>query len=268
LLGSFSCKTEACFDDFISPMTNPVYFEDPRSVTEIRVIYINHNVPGAAGGGTVKGFAPQIRVRVNDKWSIIATKAGYIASSNTFIQDGWADVNFGVKYALHRDARKQQLVSAGLTYMAPWGNDRTLQALGDGEINLFLTAGTKVGCHGHFLTSVGGTLPIDTDANSAWAFWSNHYDYQFRKGWYGLAELNWFYWTDGGADALGLTGVEGGDLFNFGSAGAEGSVVTGALGVKYKPNRKTEYGIAWEKPLTDREDVMESRFTADLIFRY
>ena len=67
----------------------------------------------------------------------------------------------------------------------------------------------------------------------------------------------------------GIPGVEGGDLFNFGSTGVAGNdIVTGAIGAKAKPRPWTEVGIAWEFPLTDRRDVLDNRLTADWIIRY
>ncbi|MEN0111602.1 MAG: hypothetical protein AAF805_12855, partial [Planctomycetota bacterium] len=74
LLGCLSCPTEGCFDDFISPMTNPVHFEDPRNVTEVRFIYWQHRVPATALGGNVNLYALQIRARLTDRLSLIATK--------------------------------------------------------------------------------------------------------------------------------------------------------------------------------------------------
>lgn len=50
LLGVF-VPSDCRFDEFISPMTNPVYFEDPRNLTEARVIFLNNQVPGAVLGG-------------------------------------------------------------------------------------------------------------------------------------------------------------------------------------------------------------------------
>ena len=69
-------KTDPCFNDFISPMTNPTYFEDPRNLSELRFIYAHHNVPVAAGGGDVNVFAMQFRARLTEKLSLIATKDG------------------------------------------------------------------------------------------------------------------------------------------------------------------------------------------------
>jgi hypothetical protein len=268
LLGCF-CHTEGCFDDFISPMTNPVFFEDPRNVTELRGVFINHNVPAAAGGGDIQLYAMQIRARLTDRLSLVAGKDGYIVSDNPLIDDGWADVDVGLKYALYRDAASQRLLSVGAAYDMPVGTPRALQAGGDGAFHLYTTGGAQILDHGHWLSALGGIIPADQDANSSFLYWSNHFDYQVRRGWYALMEFNWYHWAVDGDNRLGLTGVEGGDLFNFGSAGVAGNdIVTGAFGVKYKPNRLTELGIAWENPLTDRRDVLEDRLTIDAIFRY
>ncbi|MEM1305113.1 MAG: hypothetical protein AAGG46_09455, partial [Planctomycetota bacterium] len=237
LLGRF-CTTEPCFDDFISPMTNPVFFEDPRNVTELRGIFLQHRVPLTAGGGDIQLYALQIRARLTERLSLVAAKDGYIVSENPVVGDGWADVDIGFKYALIRNARDQRLLSAGVIYDAPFGTPRAQQARGDGEFHLFMTGGTQLGDCGHWLSAFGGLLPVDGDASSSFLYWSNHFDYQVRRGWYAVTEFNWFNYQSGGSNALGLTGVDGGDLFNFGSGGVDGNdIVTGAVGVKYKPNR-------------------------------
>lgn len=268
LLGCF-CQTKGGFDDFISPMTNPVYFEDPRQNTELRTIFLEHKVPNAAGGGNIQLYALQIRARLSDRWTLIAAKDGYVVSTNPLVDDGWSDVDIGLKYTFYRDVKNQTIISGGLVYDAPVGTPRTLMGEGDGEFHYFLSGGTEVFDCGHWISNVGGIMPVDQDFHSTFMYWSNHFDYQVRKGWYAVGEVNWFHWTEGGNDRLELTGIEGGDLFHLGSGGVGGNdFVTGAIGVKYKPNRKTEIGLAYEKPLTDREDVMENRLTFDMIFRY
>lgn len=63
--------------------------------------------------------------------------------------------------------------------------------------------------------------------------------------------------------------VEGLDLANLGSNVVDGNdIVTGAIGVKYKPSPNTEIGFAYEVPLTDRRDILKDRYTIDWIFRY
>ena len=42
LCGGWILPSDHCFDDFISPMTNPVFVEDPRTLTEARLIYLRH----------------------------------------------------------------------------------------------------------------------------------------------------------------------------------------------------------------------------------
>lgn len=266
LLGCF-CESDHCFDDWISPMTNPVFFEDPRTLTELRGIFLQHKVPSTAGGGDVQLYALQIRAALTDRLSLIATKDGYAVSDNPLIADGWADVALGLKYNLIRDAYTQTLLSGGVVYELPVGSHRTQQGNGDGEFHLFLTGGTQVCCDCRVISALGLRLPADQDAESTSMYWSNHVDYHLGRGFYALAEFNWYHWlVDGGG---GVPGVSGGDLFNFGSTGIAGNdIVTGAFGMKYKPSRYYELGLAWENPLTRRRDVMENRLTADLILRY
>ncbi len=87
--------SEHCYSDFISPMTNPVYFEDPRQNTEARAIFINHKIPVVAGNpsGRVQLYAVQIRVRLTENLSLIAVKDGYIVSQSPLLDDGWADLS-------------------------------------------------------------------------------------------------------------------------------------------------------------------------------
>ena len=91
------------FDSFISPMTNLVYFEDPRALTEIRPFFFNHKVPLAAGGGSVQLYGAQIRMRLTENISLIAIKDGYATTSNAILDNGWADIAAGLKFTLLRD---------------------------------------------------------------------------------------------------------------------------------------------------------------------
>ena len=257
-----------CYDNFISPMTNPVYFEDPRTLTEARAIFIHNQIPGAAGGGDLQLFALQIRAALTDKLSLIATKDGYVTSDNPLIEDGWADVALGLKYNLYSDPHKQRLLSAGLTFEFPWGSTQTLQGNGDGMFDIFVSAGTEFGCGYHYLTTTGFLLPADSSVESQMWFWSHHVDHRIGcSKFYWLGEANMYHYLKSGS--AGIDGVEGGDLWSLNSTGVAGStIVTGALGLKYKPSRNMEVGFAWETPLTKNKDVIDNRITADIIFRY
>ncbi|MGI9516008.1 MAG: hypothetical protein ACR2NP_03090 [Pirellulaceae bacterium] len=260
-------RSDHCFGDFISPMTNPVFFEDPRNLTEVRFIFLNHEVPSDAGGGHVRLYALQLRAKLAENLSLIATKDGYINSTNPLIGDGWADISLGLKFNLWKDACCGRMLSTGITYIAPWGSTNSLQGNGDGEFNLFASGGSRLGSRSHWLSAAGWRLPVDTQAASTSLYWSNHFDVQVSQRAYLLTEVNWYHWSNSGTG--GIAGVEGLDLFNLGSEGVTGNdIITGAVGGKFKPSQHTEIGLAYEVPITDRRDIIQNRLTFDLILRY
>jgi hypothetical protein len=92
--------TDPAWAGFISPMTNPVFFEDPRTLTEARFIFIDHQVPALAGGAIppsrLQVLAVQLRAAITEDLSIIATKDGFIFPTGLApLDDGWADVSLG-----------------------------------------------------------------------------------------------------------------------------------------------------------------------------
>jgi hypothetical protein len=256
------------FDDFISPMTNPVYFEDPRTLTEARLIFLDQEVPAKLGGGDVKLTALQLRAAITDRLSFIATKDGYITSSNPLVEDGWSDVSAGLKFNVFKNCEDQRIVSVGATYDMPIGSPQSLQGGKGGSFDLFVTSGIEINGW-HFISTSGIILPSDTNTQSQFSFWSTHFDHRIGcSKLYMLSEFNWYhYLTSGGNTAT--TGVMGGDLFNLGSAGIAGrDFVTGAFGLKYKPNQHVEMGVDWELPLSSNHDLMTNRLTADFIIRF
>ena len=273
LLGGLIQPSDHCFDDFISPMTNPVFFEDPRTLTEARIIFINHRLPNALGGNDVRLIGVQARAAVTDRLSIVAAKDGFIMSDAAgplagVVQDGWADVSLGLKYNLLVDPCCGRIVSGGIAYELPIGSHDAQQGNGDGEFNLYLSAGQRVGCNGHWLTCTGFRLPTNGNEETTVWYWSNHIDREIRCGVYAFAEVNWYHWLASGERAA-FNGVQGGSLFNLGGTGVAGDdIVTGALGVKVKPCCNREIGVAYETHLTDRRGILEERLTVDLILRY
>lgn len=268
LLG-FIAPSAGCFEDFISPMTNPLFFEDPRNLTEIRVIFAQHDVPeNVLNGGEVQYLAAQIRVALTERLSIIAVKDGFMWGQPDVAPDGWADVTAGLKYTLISNPCEQFILSGGLTYEMPVGSTRALQGNGDGDLHAFLSMGKQLGCNFHWLSGLGYRAALDQNEGSDMMYWSNHIDYQLTDCWYPFIEANWFNWTRSG-DVAATAGLEGGDLYNLGSQNVAGNnIVTVAAGLKYKPSDCVEVGVAYELPATDRRDLMESRLTADFIYRY
>lgn len=126
LLGIFA-HSDPCFNDFISPMTNPVFFEDPRTLTEARFIFLDHQLPNALGGDHVQVYAVQARLALTENLSIIATKDGFAVSQSPLLNDGFADVAAGLKYNIFKDVENQMIASVGATYEIPIGSAQTLQ---------------------------------------------------------------------------------------------------------------------------------------------
>ncbi len=269
LLGVIA-PSDTRFLNFISPMTNPVYFEDPRTLTEAHAIFINHQLPGnVLGGGPVQLVAVQLRAALTKRLSIIATKDGYIfAGGNSPDINGWANVNVGLKYNLFVNPEMQRIISVGTRYEMPVGSPHALQAQKGGQFDLFLTGGTQVGSYSHFLSAAGFRLPANLGTQNQQFYWSTHVDRRMKnRPIYGLLECNWYHWMTSGDG--GIPGVGGLDLYNFGFAGTGGTnIVTAAIGLKYKPTALSEIGVAWEAPITARHDIIDNRITADLILRY
>ena len=256
------------FANFISPMSNPIYFEDPRTLTEARIIFANHAVPSSLGGGNVQLFAMQLRAALTENLSIIATKDGFFFSENPLLSDGFADVNAGLKYNLYKNYDTQTIVSSGFTFGIPLGSHQALQGKGNGELNFFVTGGQQIGENWHILSAFGARIPADTNGYSQSTYWSNHLDRKLgNTGFYLFTEANWYHWLSSGNSFPAP--VEGLDLFNLGSVNVAGNdIVTGAYGVKYKPHDHLEVGIAYEIPYTERKDIIQNRLTVDLILRY
>ena len=256
------------FDNFISPMSNPVYFEDPRTLTEARMIFANHTIPSGLGGGSAQLIAMQARAAITENLSIIATKDGFFFSENGLMSNGFADVNAGLKYNLYKNYCSQTLLSTGFTYGIPLGSHQALQGKGNGEFNFFVSGGQQIGDNWHLLSTFGARIPANTSSYTESTYFSNHLDRKLgNSGFYAFTEANWYHWLSNG-NQFGAP-VEGLDLFNLGSVGVKGNdIVTGAYGVKYKPNGNVEIGVAYEIPYTERKDIIQNRLTVDLILRY
>ena len=279
-LGNLIKPSDHCFDDFISPMSNFIFFEDPRTLTEARAVFFHHELPDSIGtlglpGGDVQLYAVQLRFALSERLSVIAVKDGFIVADidggplDSLLNDGWADVAAGLKYNLLRDACFGHLLSAGFTYEIPIGSQRALQDIGDGEFHLFVSGGRRLWDGlGHYLGAVGYRFPVDGGVQSSAIHWSNHLDVKLTDRFYVFTENIWWHWIDSANTGLPL-GVSGQDAFNFSSTNVQrNDLVTQSVGVKCKPSGKTELGVAYEFPLTDFKDIIDSRLQVELILRY
>ncbi len=274
LLGNLNLKGDHCFDDFVEPVTNPVFFEDPRSRTRLRFLFLNQQLPDASpiGGGDFQVYALQATIALNERLSIIAQKDGFItAQLDAFPNDqGWGDLGTGLKYVLVRDVENQFLLSTGVMFEWSNGSAEVFQGNGDGMWNFFLTTGKAFGeCkQNHFIGTVGWHLPEDRRAEVESLFYSLHLDRHIGNGLYGLIELNGIQYVSNGTRFPGLN-VEGGDLINLGAGAVDGNhFVSFAFGASKKIGSNIELGTAWEFPITGREDLMKNRLTTTLSWTY
>jgi hypothetical protein len=236
--------SDTAFSGFVSPMTNFVYFEDPRTLSELRFLFVDHDIPtdNALAGGGVRVYAMQFRIALSERLSVIGVKDGWIEMSPKAVvaaDQGWANVTAGLKYNVVRDVRNQFLLSAGFTYEMPTGHRRVLQGFGDGDFNIFLTSGWEFAPRTHLLASTGFRLPASSTTGSQMWHLSGHLDHEVVDNIFGFVEMNLFhYLSDGDGSNLGIPDLpfEGHDAFNLGSGGAASSngsdVVT--LGVRHE----------------------------------
>jgi hypothetical protein len=266
------------FLDFVSPISNPLFFEDPRTLTELKPIFVEHAFPSSnpvLQGGDAQVYAAQFRLALTERLSLIAAKDGWIDISTPTLghRDGFADTAIGFKYNFFKNPATQTLASAGFTYEWTTGQSEVFQGQGDGEFHFFASGGKRLLPNWFLLSGAGFRIPVDHRFGSQMFYWSNSLAWRFVEGrcpgtgLYLLGEINWFHWLRSGENLP--FDFEGGDLINFGSTNVAGNdVVTGLLGPKWKPTPFQEIGAGVEIPLTARKDVYDHRVYAQWIFRY
>jgi hypothetical protein len=272
-------KSDTCFNGLISPVSNPFFFEDPRSLTELRPIFIYQSVPSSNGGGSAFFFGTQARLAITDRFSVVMNELGFVsldpsgAPSNT----GFAEVKIGPKYTFLRSSATGTVAAAGLTFEIPAGSAKVFQDTGTLGLDPYITIGQTFGRlpNGfgtlNLLGELGYSFATDSQ-RSEFVHASLHLDYNIANSctFYPLIELNWLHYTNhGNRFPFPGLGFEGGDLVNFGSATRRGDdVFTIAVGGRYRFTDNIFAGGAIEFPLSRERGLMDYRLTFDVIFRY
>lgn len=252
----------------IHPVTAPTTFETPVIDSSLNAMVMHHEFPKSSifGGGDANIYALQVRYAVSDRVALIATKDGYIDLNPNVgaNQEGFADIAGGFKVAAIDDPENGFLLTPGLIYETKSGDREVFQGNGDGVIRPFVSAGWDLD-EINVLGSFAYNFPIDTDAESTLMDYHLHLDYEATENLFPLFEVNGITYTSNGA-ALPVN-FEGGDLINLGANNVAGNtVISGALGARYKLNEQFMFGLAYEWPLTSRKDILENRITFDLLF--
>lgn len=263
-------RSDRAFEGFIGPITNPVLAKDPRSLTEARVLFVDDYIPGSnfLGGGDFQAYGLQLRAALTDRLTFIADKDGFLSlhPHNGGSRTGFLNVALGLKYVFIRDVEHQFLVTGGIQYEPQSGYANVFQNLGDTMTGFGIIA-KEFGCY-HVIVNSGYQQALDTNLNSSFSYTSLHLDRRFGKL-YPLTEMNWYHWTQGGNHGLPASLGEGEGLINFGTSGIGGTdMVTLAGGLKYKFSPNVITGIAYERPISNRRNLLNDRVLVEMIFRY
>ena len=288
---------EKKFEDFIPPVSNPVYFESPFHTTEARLIHIHQELNGdvyttplgkAKLNGELTLTALQLRYAVNERFSIIATKDGYgrMKYDNTLeTEDGFADIAVGIKYSPYIDYENQAIITLGLRFELPTGDSNMFQGRHEIIANPFISF-AKGFDNLHIIGYQGFQLPFDNEKSSTISHTSLHVDYKIGN-FYPLIELNWRHIIASGgggpydADVVPAGGatfdvdainnnLSGLDIANLGTSDSEGNnYFDVAFGFRYKVTENLTAGFAFETPLSDSKDgLFRERYTFDLIYTF
>lgn len=262
---------ESWLDHTISPVANPLFFESPFIQSEIRPLFLQHNIDDgfATQGGDIRVYAVQARYAVNDRLAIIATKDGFIELNPKAAvpkADGWANIAAGLKYAVIDDREHHFILTPGVKIDIPTGNQDVLQGSGDGEWDVFVSSAKGWGDF-HLTGNVGARIPNDMNEATTQLHYSVQADYYTCQYFIPFVTTSAFTILDEGNGPA--FGVEGWDLVNFGTsnAGGETQVVVGG-GFRSRLCRWADLGFAYEKGVTKPRGLFDDRFTVDLVIRF
>ena len=273
-------RSDHLFDGFISPVTNPFLFEDPRSLTELRPIFIYQRIPTKQQdllGGNISFFGTQARIAFTDRWSLVVNKLGGISlnpsDSSSFGDNvGFAELWLGPKWTFYRGEETGSVAAGGLQFQLPIGSADAFQNTGTLSLVPYLSYAQNFlrDCQWgsfNFMASTGYAFSTNKE-RSDYYYLSAHLDFDagnFHR-FYPLVELNWVLnTTDGNTVPIGS---EGRDLINFGAQASGKGLLTAAFGGRVKISENAQLGAAFEFPFAGRKDLFRYRFTLDFILRY
>lgn len=273
-------KSDHLFDGFISPISNPFLAEDPRSITELRPLFVFQRIPSSQPdflGGRVNFFGAQARVAFTDRWSLVFHKFGGVSvngNSDARFDDstGFAELWLGPKYTFYRGEENGAVAAGGLQFQIPTGPKSVFQDTGSLSLVPYVSYAQnflrdlRLGSFNGILST--GYSFSTSKARSDYYWLTAHLDFDVMNlhRFYPVAEMNWFLTTtNGNSRALG---VEGRDLINFGGQAKGTGLLTGAMGGRVKITENAQFGATFEIPFAGKRDVFRNRFTLDFILRY
>jgi hypothetical protein len=296
-LFNFTFQSDHAFDDFVSPITNPFFFEDPRSLTEARLIVEYQKSPAnnpLMRGGNTFLYTLQGRLAFNEYLSIVVHRLGFATvrpgtpfRSTADVDDfaggtGFSDLQIGPKWTFYRNPQSQTIAAIGANFEIPVGSEKVLSHNG-AAVTPYLSVGQGLG-NFHLLGTTGYRFGISGD-RSDHLFASLHADYKIGTplgAFYPLVELNYYYYTKNGNRLQTQTitqgpnqftvpgNYEGAGAFNLGADDIKGrSILTLGAGLRYKLTENLQAGAVYEFPIVGKQNGLQNyRIGVDLIFRY
>lgn len=284
--GPFGLKLEGSFGEggfdrksYVPPTTHFVLNESPFVTTELRPIFVRHNIPEdfVTTGGDVTAVALQGRLAITERLGIIATTDGYADVNFDRVlpdDDGLLDIAAGVKYAVHFDPADQSIVSVGLRYTAPLGSLETagieLTGRGKGYLNPFVTGAKTFGLV-QLQGAAGAQIALSED-NWSYGHLHGHVNFRLTSNIYPFFEANALLPFDGGDQFASGTPVfgrlTGADILDIG-AGDPVNIVTLGAGARVRINDNIILGFAGEANTPQQTNtVFDWRLTTDLVVHF
>lgn len=259
------------FRDKPRPLGSPLYFEDPFINSDLRVIYLYHQIPkhSELRGGDLNAFALQARLALTDRLQFIATSDNFSHLQSPIIDEayGYDDIAAGLKYALLVDHENDFLLSTGLRWKLSNGHAAVLQGNVD-ELSPFFSAYKGWG-KWNFIGDVVGRIPMEMDQGNCVLSWDGHVDYELFQNFFPMFEVHGLHYLSNG-DRLPLD-VGGLDYGNIGSHYVAGhSAFWGGVGFRWNIVEHVSWGVVWEFPMqsTTNNDIFEQRVTTNVILTF
>lgn len=259
------------FRDKPRPVGSPLYFEDPFINSDLRFIYLWHEIAEQSQlrGGDLNVWALQARIAITDRLQFIATGNNVSHLTGPIINDdtGYNDMALGLKYAVLVDHDNDFILSTGLRWKLSNGHAGVLQGNVD-ELSPFISAYKGWG-KWNFIADVAGRIAMDEHQGNHLLSWNAHVDYEVCKYFFPLFEIHGVHYLSNG-DRLPLD-VGGLDYGNIGSAHVAGhAAFWGSLGFRIPIVEHVSWGAVWEFPMqtTSNNDIFEQRVTTNLILTF
>lgn len=257
-------------DRFIDPVSAPLTFESPLVHTSVRPIVLRHEFPGTSlfQGGYLLAYAVQFRWAITDRIAFIATKDGraHLRPGTGPDESGYLDLAAGFKFIVHDDPDGGSLITTGFTYEGTNGDRDVFQGNGNGLWRPFVSGAFDLD-PAHVIASVAASLPVSGNKESQSIDYHLHFSPADAGEIVPLLEINGIHYTNNGR-ALAAN-FEGVDYANLGSNNVDGNdIITAAAGLRWKAAEKSHVGFVIERPLTQRKDIFDLRYTLDWVKRF